>query len=305
MLFNNNGASPANPDSRQHSLTLCINPSGHASSRPTAASPPAATRETNRDSSNHNGNIANNLPTALLDSPSTCTTSDSVSRLAIETPSTIYSDSSDQWPYMSVQTLTPTREPEHHLLRRHSTDPTDLTKTRPPHRPPRRSSTFTLTVIPSPASTMTEDDIIPKVEEIDDDEALALESGSVRNHSAAAELDPLEAKSLPAPPVSNGPRKRGRPRKHPLPVPGQNKVAKGRSKTGCITCRRRKKKCDETRPSCLNCQKNAVVCEGYPVKEIWKSGKEKIEEGNFAILCSDILRALSLRREEICLSIIH
>lgn len=46
------------------------------------------------------------------------------------------------------------------------------------------------------------------------------------------------------------PRKRGRPRKHPLPVPGnQAKVTKGRSKTGCITCRRRKKKCDETKPA--------------------------------------------------------
>ncbi|CAG7999184.1 unnamed protein product [Penicillium salamii] len=46
------------------------------------------------------------------------------------------------------------------------------------------------------------------------------------------------------------PRKRGRPRKHPLPVPGnQAKITKGRSKTGCITCRRRKKKCDETKPA--------------------------------------------------------
>lgn len=33
------------------------------------------------------------------------------------------------------------------------------------------------------------------------------------------------------------------------------------------------------RRSCLNCQKNAVVCEGYPPKEIWKSGKQKLEDG--------------------------
>lgn len=46
-------------------------------------------------------------------------------------------------------------------------------------------------------------------------------------------------------------RRRGRPRKHPIVLPSQdNKSVKGRSKTGCITCRRRKKKCDETRPSC-------------------------------------------------------
>lgn len=29
----------------------------------------------------------------------------------------------------------------------------------------------------------------------------------------------------------------------------------------------------------MNCQKNAVVCEGYPPKEIWKSGRQKLEDG--------------------------
>lgn len=46
-------------------------------------------------------------------------------------------------------------------------------------------------------------------------------------------------------------RPRGRPRKHPLtPAVNANKSAKGRSKTGCITCRKRKKKCDEAKPRC-------------------------------------------------------
>jgi hypothetical protein len=46
-------------------------------------------------------------------------------------------------------------------------------------------------------------------------------------------------------------RPRGRPRKHPIQtVDPLSKVAKGRSKTGCITCRRRKKKCDEAKPRC-------------------------------------------------------
>ncbi|KAJ5341260.1 hypothetical protein N7541_010384 [Penicillium brevicompactum] len=90
------------------------------------------------------------------------------------------------------------------------------------------------------------------------------------------------------------PRKRGRPRKHPLPVPGnQAKVTKGRSKTGCITCRRRKKKCDETKPACLNCQKNAVVCEGYPPKEIWKSGRQKMAVAQSQSLAS-VPRSLPL-----------
>ena len=29
----------------------------------------------------------------------------------------------------------------------------------------------------------------------------------------------------------------------------------------------------------MNCEKNAVVCEGYPEKQIWRSGKERAEEG--------------------------
>lgn len=49
-------------------------------------------------------------------------------------------------------------------------------------------------------------------------------------------------------------RPRGRPRKHPpTSVAITGKVTKGRSKTGCITCRKRKKKCDEAKPRCEQC----------------------------------------------------
>ncbi|KAB8345896.1 hypothetical protein FH972_022951 [Carpinus fangiana] len=61
-------------------------------------------------------------------------------------------------------------------------------------------------------------------------------------------------------------RGRGRPRK--LPIQEKEPKPKGaknaRSKTGCLTCRRRKKKCDETKPTCINCRKNGKECEGYP-----------------------------------------
>ncbi|KAJ5294078.1 hypothetical protein PENANT_c009G02641 [Penicillium antarcticum] len=100
---------------------------------------------------------------------------------------------------------------------------------------------------------------VPKVEEIDEN-ILSIKPAEVGDSAAPAAV----------------PRKRGRPRKHPLPTGA--KVTKGRSKTGCITCRRRKKKCDETKPACLNCQKNAVVCEGYPPREIWKSGRQKLAD---------------------------
>ncbi|RMZ75954.1 hypothetical protein DV737_g5037, partial [Chaetothyriales sp. CBS 132003] len=50
-------------------------------------------------------------------------------------------------------------------------------------------------------------------------------------------------------------------------VNGQAKKRKrtfaNRTKSGCMTCRRRKKKCDEGRPECYNCQRGGFTCEGY------------------------------------------
>ncbi|KAH7398766.1 hypothetical protein DE146DRAFT_504063 [Phaeosphaeria sp. MPI-PUGE-AT-0046c] len=53
----------------------------------------------------------------------------------------------------------------------------------------------------------------------------------------------------------------------PLSSSTLSKLAKSRTKAGCITCRKRKKKCDERKPFCLVCQKNNNHCEGYmPVR---------------------------------------
>jgi hypothetical protein len=70
---------------------------------------------------------------------------------------------------------------------------------------------------------------------------------------------PPTGDAVTAAPVSPavGKRPRGRPRKHPKPDPDaeEKKIAtKARSKTGCITCRRRKKKCDEAKPICRSCE---------------------------------------------------
>ncbi|KAJ4125502.1 hypothetical protein NW768_009123 [Fusarium equiseti] len=115
------------------------------------------------------------------------------------------------------------------------------------------------------------DDIltIPKLEPVEDDISM--------DDLKAAPLEPASIESASSDPKPKRPR--GRPRKHPLTAAvSASKVTKGRSKTGCITCRKRKKKCDEAKPRCMNCEKNAVVCEGYHEKQIWKSGKEKAEE---------------------------
>lgn len=64
-----------------------------------------------------------------------------------------------------------------------------------------------------------------------------------------------------------------------------------RTKTGCMTCRRRKKKCDEQRPECKflvlkfhnvysnkvgnNCMRGGFVCQGYPARGSWPKPAEK------------------------------
>ncbi|OLN97711.1 Transcriptional regulatory protein moc3-like protein 9 [Colletotrichum chlorophyti] len=118
------------------------------------------------------------------------------------------------------------------------------------------------------------DDIltVPKLEPLDDDFKLD-DVKELPQANAQASL--VSAVNQP-----KQKRPRGRPRKHPVaPIINPSKVTKGRSKTGCITCRRRKKKCDEAKPRCMNCEKNAVVCEGYHEKRLWRSGKERATDG--------------------------
>ncbi|KAI1497701.1 hypothetical protein F5X99DRAFT_357250 [Biscogniauxia marginata] len=43
-----------------------------------------------------------------------------------------------------------------------------------------------------------------------------------------------------------------------------------RTKTGCLTCRKRRIKCDEGRPTCNNCLKSKRQCDGYNQRVIFK-----------------------------------
>lgn len=44
-----------------------------------------------------------------------------------------------------------------------------------------------------------------------------------------------------------------------------------RSRGGCATCKRRKRKCDETRPACMACRTKGIECDGYDIRLRWGS----------------------------------
>lgn len=45
-----------------------------------------------------------------------------------------------------------------------------------------------------------------------------------------------------------------------------------RTRDGCFTCKKRRIKCDQHKPSCLNCGKSNRVCEGYRQKFEFRDG---------------------------------
>ncbi|KAL1304580.1 hypothetical protein AAFC00_003552 [Neodothiora populina] len=72
------------------------------------------------------------------------------------------------------------------------------------------------------------------------------------------------------------------PRNNPsLDQPGQQRkpvrkrIFSQRTKTGCHTCRRRKKKCDETKPICNNCIRGGFPCDGYGPKALLATRSHK------------------------------
>ncbi|KAF1948481.1 hypothetical protein CC80DRAFT_300256 [Byssothecium circinans] len=52
--------------------------------------------------------------------------------------------------------------------------------------------------------------------------------------------------------------------------PASNSKMRKRTKTGCLTCRKRRIKCGEERPTCANCIKSKRQCEGYNQRVIFK-----------------------------------
>lgn len=54
--------------------------------------------------------------------------------------------------------------------------------------------------------------------------------------------------------------------------------------TGCVTCKARRRKCDEKKPSCSQCLRRKTACGGYQAEFRWrefeKPGANSISSGN-------------------------
>ena len=58
----------------------------------------------------------------------------------------------------------------------------------------------------------------------------------------------------------------------------KRRIIKRRTRTGCLTCRKRRIKCDERKPSCFNCERSKKVCMGYENLKVNKKKSEEDEE---------------------------
>lgn len=50
----------------------------------------------------------------------------------------------------------------------------------------------------------------------------------------------------------------------------ENRAPRTKSRNGCLTCKLKRRKCDETKPQCLNCCKHKIECGGYATKYKWR-----------------------------------
>lgn len=64
--------------------------------------------------------------------------------------------------------------------------------------------------------------------------------------------------------------------KPPEPTPGSKRKL-SKSRNGCVTCKAKRLKCDETKPSCNQCARRSVPCGGYKRDFKWRP----FEEANF------------------------
>ena len=73
------------------------------------------------------------------------------------------------------------------------------------------------------------------------------------------------------------------------PTPGairraaNTKPKQRKSRTGCITCKAKRLKCDENKPACEQCTRKGLVCEGYQRDYKWRSYEEQKKNIRFDV----------------------
>ncbi|PMD32911.1 hypothetical protein L207DRAFT_172832 [Hyaloscypha variabilis F] len=101
-----------------------------------------------------------------------------------------------------------------------------------------------------------------------------METITIPSPSAFLSSPVLKPAPEPPPPPK---RKPSTTTKSASPTKKQNGVSKpkqSKSRNGCITCKAKRLKCDETKPSCQQCHKRSVVCGGYKKDFKWRPFEE-------------------------------
>ncbi|RCK67246.1 hypothetical protein Cantr_03451 [Candida viswanathii] len=80
-----------------------------------------------------------------------------------------------------------------------------------------------------------------------------------------------------------------------MPKNKQDKQSNGitkakKSRNGCLTCKKKRLKCDETKPVCLNCTKKNIECGGYATNFKWKSFNDEPSSSTSSGLTSKALK---------------
>ncbi|KAF3032550.1 hypothetical protein E8E11_000802 [Didymella keratinophila] len=80
----------------------------------------------------------------------------------------------------------------------------------------------------------------------------------------------------PQPRAKNNASQRSKNKDAPKPSESNEIVKKKQSKSrnGCVTCKAKRLKCDEVKPTCQQCLKRNVVCEGYKKDFKWRPFEE-------------------------------
>lgn len=60
----------------------------------------------------------------------------------------------------------------------------------------------------------------------------------------------------------------------------KRRIIKRRTRTGCLTCRKRRIKCDERKPHCYNCERSKKLCLGYEVVPANNSRRRNLENSD-------------------------